>query len=129
QANNQCFNRQPQKLTNPHCFHAGTHLIQSGCNVDVGASADHTGCTGDYILSDVEYCHHNVKGVGYEVDRHSRLKEPLEKHPCIHVVKVVLFGDHGNQLVTQHKGDDDTGNRDNDCLGQSPNHRVDAVIP
>ena len=31
-----------------------------------------------------------------------------DRHPCVHVVQVVLFGDHGDQLITQDKGNDDT---------------------
>ena len=78
---------------------------------------DYSCCTGNYVLPDVEYCHHDVKGVRHEIDRHSRLEKPLEEHPSVHVVKVVFLGDHGNQLVAQNKGDDDTSDGDYHVFG------------
>ena len=78
---------------------------------------DDSGCTGNHVLPDVEYCHHDVKRMRHEVDRHSRLEKPLEEHPSVHVVKVVFLGDHGNQLVAQNKGDDDTSDGDYHVFG------------
>ena len=78
---------------------------------------DDSCCTGNHVLPDVEYCHHDVKRVRHEVDRHSRLEKPLEEHPCVHVVKVVFLGDHGNQLVAQNEGDDDTSDGDYHVFG------------
>ena len=71
-----------------------------------------SGCARNHGLSDVEYCHHDVKGIGHEVDCNSRFEEPLEEHPSVHVVHIVFLRDHGDQLVTQNEGDNDTGNGD-----------------
>ena len=78
---------------------------------------DYSCCTGNHVLPDVEYCHHDVKRMRHEVDRHSRLEKPLEEHPSVHVVKVVFLGDHGNQLVAQNEGDDDTSDGDYHVFG------------
>ena len=56
-------------------------------------------------------------GVRHEIDRHSRLEKPLEEHPSVHVVKVVFLGDHGNQLVAQNEGNDDTSDGDYHFFG------------
>ena len=108
---------QAEQFANAHRFHAGTHLFKSGFDVDIRVAAYDTGCTGYDILTDVEDRHHNVKGVGNEVDRHSCLEKPLEEHPCVHVMQVVFLGDHGDQLVTQDKGDDDTSDGDYHIFG------------
>ena len=117
QADQQRLYGQAEQFANAHRFHAGAHLFKSGFDVDVCVAAYDTGCTGYDILTDVEDRHHNVKGVGNEVDRHSRLEEPLEEHPCVHVMQVVFLGDHGDQLVTQDKGDDDTSDGDYHIFG------------
>ena len=117
QTDNQCFDGQSEQFSDAHCLHACSHCVKGCLNVDVGSALNKTGCTGNHILSDVEYCQHNVKGVGHKVDRHSRFEEPLEEHPCVHVVQVVLFGDHGDQLITQDKGNDDTSDGDYHILG------------
>ena len=96
QADQQRLYGQAKQFANAHRFHAGAHLFKSGFDVDVRVAAYDTGCTGYDILTDVEDRHHNVKGIGNEVDRHSRLEEPLEEHPCVHIMQVVFFGDHGN---------------------------------
>ena len=117
QADQQRLYGQAEQFANAHRFHAGAHLFKSGFDVDVRVAAYDTGCTGYDILTDVEDRHHNVKGIGNEVDRHSRLEEPLEEHPCVHVMQVVFLGDHGDQLVTQDKGDDDTSDGDYHIFG------------
>jgi hypothetical protein len=92
-------------------------IVQVWIRCRCSCAAYDTGCTGYDILTDVEDRHHDVKGIGHEVDRHSRLEEPLEEHPCVHVVQVVFLGDHGDQLVTQDKGDDDTSDGDYHIFG------------
>ena len=92
-------------------------MVKSGLNVDARIAVYYSGSTGYNILTDVEYCHHDVKGVGYEVDRYGCFEKPLEEHPSVHVVHIVFLCDHGDQLVTQNKGDDDTGDRDYHIFG------------
>ena len=94
-----------------------THLRNRRININTGVAVDDSGCTGNHVLPDVEYCHHDVKRMRHEVDRHSRLEKPLEEHPSVHVVKVVFLGDHGNQLVAQNEGDDDTSDGDYHVFG------------
>ena len=108
---------QTEQFPNAHRFHAGSHLFEGGFDVDVRVAAYDSGCTGYDILTDVEDRHHNVKGIGNEINRHSRLEKPLEEHPCVHIMQVVFLSDHGNQLVTQDKGDDDTSDGDYHIFG------------
>lgn len=42
---------------------------------------------------------------------------------------VVLFRQHGDQLITKYKCDNHTGNRYNDRLGKILYHAVNAAIP
>ena len=101
----------------PSAEHDRTHLRNRRVNINAGVAVDDTGCTGNYVLPDVEYCHHDVKRVRHEIDRHSRLEKPLEEHPSVHIVKVVFLGDHRNQLVAQNEGDDDTSDGDYHVFG------------
>ena len=117
QADQECFYRQSEQFSDAHVLHAGTHLRNRRININTGVAVDDSCCAGNHVLPDVEYCHHDVKRVCYEIDRHSRLEKPLEEHPCVHVVKVVFLGDHGNQLVAQNKGDDDTSDGDYHVFG------------
>ena len=116
-ADNHGFDGQAEQFADAHCLHAGAHLLQGGLNVYIGIAAYDSGCTGNDILPDVENSHNDVESVRHEIDRHSRLEKPLEEHPCVHVVKVVFLGDHGNQLVAQNKGDDDTSDGDYHIFG------------
>ena len=91
QADQQRLYGQAEQFANAHRFHAGAAFVpRVDSIVDVRVAAYDTGCTGYDILTDVEDRHHNVKGIGNEVDRHSRLEEPLEEHPCVHVMQVVF---------------------------------------
>ena len=117
QADNQRFNGKPQKLTHAHRLHTRPHGGKRGSYVDVGAAADEASRAGYDVLPDVENRHNDVKGICYEVDRHKRLEEPLEKHPSVYVVEIVPLGYHGNQLVTQHKGDNDPSDGDYHAFG------------
>ena len=128
-ADQQCLYRQAEKFSDAHCFHSDAHLIKSGLDVNACAAVYYSGCSCNDILTDVKYRHHNVKGVGHEVDRHGCFEKPLEEHPCVHIVHIVFLCDHGDQLVTQDKGDDDTGNGDYHIFGQPPDHVVDAAVP
>ena len=85
QADNHGLDGQAKQFSDAHFFHAGTHLFQSGLDVYIRIAAYYSGCTGNNILSDVENSHNDVESVRHEVDRHSRLEKPLEKHPCVHV--------------------------------------------
>ncbi len=44
-------------------------------------------------------------------------------------MKIVLFGDHRDQLIAEHEGDDHPGDRDDNCLGQGADHAKDVAIP
>lgn len=117
QTDQQRLYRQAKQLTDTHSVHACLHRGDCCVNVNVGAAGDKASCSCHDILTDVENRHHDVKGVGHEVDRHSRFEKPLEEHPSVHLVHIVFLGDHGNQLVTQHEGYDDTGNGDYHAFG------------
>ena len=117
QADQERFYRQSEQFSDAHVLHAGTHLRNRRVNVNARVAVDDSCCAGNHVLPDVEYCHHDVKRMRHEVDRHSRLEKPLEEHPSVHVVKVVFLGDHGNQLVAQNEGDDDTSDGDYHVFG------------
>ena len=117
QADDQRFNGKAEQFTNTHCFHTRSHGVQRRGNVNVCGAVNDSSCARNHGLSDVEYCHHDVKGIGHEVDCNSRFEEPLEEHPSVHVVHIVFLRDHGDQLVTQNEGDDDTGNGDYHAFG------------
>ena len=117
QTDKQRLYRQAKKLTDTHCIHTCLHRSECRINVNARAAVYKASCAGHDGLTDVEDRHHDVKGVGHEVDRHRSLEKPLEEHPSVHLVHIVFLGDHGNQLIAQHEGYDDTGNGDYHAFG------------
>lgn len=47
------------------------------------------------------------------------LEYPLEKHPGVHIMQVIFIGDELDQLQRHHKGQDQTGNRQDGRFGQA----------
>ena len=99
QADQKRFYRQSEQFSDAHVLHAGTHLRNRRININAGVAVDDSCCTGNHVLPDVEYCHHDVKRVGHEIDRHSRLEKPLEEHPCVLIVQIVFFPDSSDSAI------------------------------
>lgn len=129
EADQQRFDCKAQQLPNLHGFHAGAYGVQCGCNIDARAAANDPSRSADNMLPDVEDRHHDVEGVGEQVNRNRRLEKPPEKHPCVHVMHVVSLRDHRDQLIAEDKGNDDPGDGDDHVVGQPPHHGIDAAVP
>ena len=102
--------------------------IQGG-NVDAGISDDDAGGMADHVLRHIEYAHDDVPGVRDDQHRSSGFERPFEEHPGVQIVKIVLFRDELDQLQRHHKGQDQTGDGNNDRLRQMLYHRKDVAIP
>ena len=89
QTDQQRLYRQAEQFADAHSVHACLHRGECCINVNACAAGDIASRTGYHILTDVEYRHHDVKGVGHEVDCHRSLEKPLEEHPCVHLC--ILF--------------------------------------
>ena len=87
-----------------------------------------TGCTGNYILPDVEYCHHDVKRMRHEVDRHSRLEKPLEEHPSVYIVQIVPFRQHRDHFIAEDQRNDDSCNGDHHRIRNVTDHAENAAV-
>lgn len=86
-------------------------------------------CPADYGLPDIKYRHRDRKGMADDPDCHPHLEKVFKEHPGVDVVHVVLFRQHGDQLITKYKCDNHTSNRYNDRLGKILYHAVNAAIP
>ena len=80
------------------------------------------------MLSNVKDRHHQVKGMGDDVNGNPHLHEILEEHEGVDLVHVVGAGDHGDQLITQYEGDDHPRNGDDHRVGEASDHGKDASI-
>jgi hypothetical protein len=81
------------------------------------------------MLGDIKDGHGDIECVGHQKNCHPHLEEVFEETEAVPVMQVVLFGDHGDQLVAKHEGDDHACDRDDHCLGQRPDHAEDVAVP
>ena len=65
-------------------------VMLTGCSSLIDVNVSHN------ILTDIEYRHHDVKGIGNEINCHGCFEKPLKEHPCVHIVHIVFFRDHRN---------------------------------
>ena len=100
-------------FTDLHRFHRRLHRGDHRIYIDRCIRTDHTSRRIDYILSHIKDRHSNREGIGNHPDRHPHLEKVFKKHPGIDLMHVILFRQHGNQLIAQHKRDDHPRNGDN----------------
>jgi len=90
--------------------------------VDTGISGDDAAGIGHHLLGDVEHCHHNIKSIADEPDRHRRFEDPAHDEGRLELRHVVVLGDHLNQLITGDEGQDDACNRQHHVPGEGFDH-------
>ena len=83
----------------------------------------------DDALSSFEHAHDDVPCVGDDEHGAGGFEYPLEEHPCVHVVHVVLFRNELNQLQRHDKGQDNARDGQNHIVRQRSDHAVDAAVP
>ena len=83
----------------------------------------------DDALSSFEHAHDDVPGVGDDEHGAGGFEYPLEEHPSVHVVHVVLFRNELNQLQRHDKCEDHAGDGQNHIVRQRSDHAVDAAVP
>ena len=105
---------------------------ESPANFEVGAFAGEK-LVGEFGVAQVrphiKYRHRDRKGMADDPDCHPHLEKVFKEHPGVDVVHVVLFRQHGDQLITKYKCDNHTGNRYNDRIGKILYHTVNVPIP
>ena len=65
----------------------------------------------------------------HQINRYPCLDQILEEHPCVDVVHVVPFRQHGDQLIAEHVGNDDPGDRHHHGIRQAVDQAVNIAIP
>ena len=81
------------------------------------------------MLGDIKYRHRDIERVAHQVNGDHHLEKVLEEHPCIDVMHVVLFRQHGDQFITQNEGDDHACDRQDDRTRQVLYHAENAAVP
>ena len=107
---------QTEQFTGSHCFKLGLHIGYYGVHVKGGVSDDNAGGAVHHTLANVEDTHDDIPGVGYDQHGAEGLENPLEEHPGINVVHIILFCHKLDQLITHNESQDNPGYRDNDRL-------------
>ncbi|MPM70994.1 hypothetical protein SDC9_117957 [bioreactor metagenome] len=69
------------------------------------------------MLRHIKNSHNDIKGIRNDQNSHKGFKNPFEKHKSFNIVEIILFNDHVYQLVAHHKGQNYTGNGDDDVIG------------
>ena len=80
-------------------------------------------------MGNVKYPHDNGPGVGENQGGGSGLEYPLEEHPGVHIVEVILVRNKLNQLQGHEEGQHRPGNGEHHCFGQALNHVENAAVP
>ena len=101
----------------------GRRYINTGVRVDDPGALLHNG------LRHLKNCDDKVECMVYDVDRDSRLDNPLEENECVEVVHIVFIYDHVDQLIGQDRGNYKARDGDDYRLGQAVNHGEDAGVP
>ena len=78
-------------------------------------------------LSYIKDCHRNGKCIAYQINGDPHFHKIFKEHPCINIMHVIAFCQHGDQFITQDKGYDDACNRHDDRIRQSFNHTKDTA--
>ena len=67
---------------------------------------------GNDTLSQIKNCHRNRKGVTDQIDRNGSFEYIFKEHERVDVVHIVLFSNHGDQLIAKNKRYDNARYRD-----------------
>ena len=81
------------------------------------------------MLGNIKDRHGEIKSMGDQKHRYPHFDEVFEEAEGIPFVQVVLFGDHRDQFVTKHEGDDHPRYRNDYRLGEGADHAEDIAIP
>ena len=94
-ADEETLQEKPEQGANVHLHQAGFQHRQANV-VDTGVSGDDAAGIGHHLLGDVEHCHHNIKSIADEPDRHRRFEDPAHDEGRLKLCHVVVLGDHLN---------------------------------
>ncbi len=107
----QGLHQKSDQFPDPHSVQLGLHVSQGGGKIDTGASADDARALLNDVLSQLEYRYGDIKGVRDQIDGHERFEDPFEDGKGVKVVEIVPVDDHGDKLIGQDKGDDESRDR------------------
>ena len=108
-ADEEGLQKQPEQRADIHLHQTGLQHGQANV-VDPCISGNDAAGIGHYLLSDVEYSHHNIKSIADEPHRNSGLKDPAHDEGRLKLSHVVVLSDHLDQFITGDKGQDDACN-------------------
>ena len=128
-ADKEALKPQPEQGADIHCHEPRFEVSCDGSDVDGGIRYDDARRVIDHALRHVKHAHDDVPGVGHDKDGTGRFEYPFEKHPGIHVVEVIFFGDKLNQFQRHNECQNDTRDGKDDVFGQGADHAVYAGVP
>lgn len=82
-----------------------------------------------HVLCDIKNRHDEVKGMIDNENGDPSLEHPLDEHPCVDVVHIVLVNDHTDKLIAEDRRNDQSGNRQDRRLGQTADDGENAGVP
>ena len=82
-----------------------------------------------HTLGHIEYSHNDIPGVAHNEDGAGTLENPFEEHPGVHVIKIIPFGEHLNQLQCHHQCQDDSGDGKDNGRRKVSHHVEDTAVP
>ena len=128
-AHKQTLEPQTEQRPQIHLHEPGIQVCGDAGNVDAGVPGHHAGRAVYHALGHIENAHDDAPGVRDDQDGAGGLEYPLEKHPGVHIMQVIFIGDELDQLQRHHKGQDQTGNRQDGRFGQAADHVEHAAVP
>ena len=125
----QTLEPEAEQFADLHALQSSLQPVCHGGYVDAGIADDHAGRPVDNALRHIKDAHDDVPGVRDDQHRSSGFERPLEEHPGIQIVEIVLFCDQMDQLQGHDKGEDQPGDGNDDCFRKVLDHRKNAAVP
>ena len=117
----ECFQEQPQKLSELHGFQRIPHCIQIRGS-DRRGSAYQPPALVDHMLRNIKNTHNDVESVRHDQDGYKGLEDPFKNDPRVQLGKVVMIRDQLDQFITGDKRQDHARNGQDHRLGDVPDH-------
>ena len=75
------------------------------------------------------HAHHDIPCIRHNRYGAKSFENPLEEHPCIDIVHIVLFRNELDEFYGHDKRENHASDWHNHRVRQVPNHRIDTAVP
>ena len=91
--------------------------------------ADDAGCRIHHMLAKVKNRHCDRVGIAQKIYGDHHLEDIFKEHPCIDIMHVVLFCQHGDQFIAHDERDDHSRDRQDHAIRKAPDHAENTAVP